>query len=337
MIPSLRLCHSSLNLDIYPKLLQNSLVICNFARKKQMNRIPLQLIKDYAIVCLSYICVLLFLRPAFFGEYKITESLMVVAVVHLVVLLLVVGIAESIVTFLFKTPFSYGDALITRLQHFALCGAVGVPVLMVLLTQANVIMMHGIEHADYAWHDKDGNFTLEWTLMSRSSCAVASFVIVMTMTALSELRQMRYVLLELFQINQMLETEQKILRSRLPKDNIIDKIILHGDNRDSLVVNPQDIVYVESIANYLNIVYFNDSDLCNKRLRSSLRDVEEALEAFPFMVRTHRAFLVNIHFITQVTGNSAGMKISLFSCGKVLPVSRSNIGEFKKRISEKIL
>lgn len=260
---------------------------------------------------------------------------MVVAVVHLAVLLLVVGIAESVVTHLFKTPFSYSDALLTRLQHFALCGAVGVPVLMVLLTQSNVIMMHGIEHADYAWHNKDGNFTLEWMLMSRSSCAVAAFTMTMAMTALSELRQMRYVLQELLQINHMLEIEQSALRSRLSKDNVTDKIILHGDNRDSLVVTPLDIVYVESIANYLNIVYFNDADLCNKRLRSSLRDIEEALEEFPFMVRTHRAFLVNIHFITEISGNSAGMKASLFSCDKVIPVSRSNIGEFKKIISEK--
>lgn len=297
-----------------------------------MTKIPLQLIKDYGIICLTYICILLFLRPAFFGEYKITESLMVVAVVHTMVLFLVVAIGESVVTFLLRRPFSYGDAFEIRLQHFVLCGAVCIPVMMVLLTQANVIMMHGIEHADYAWHDKDGNFTLEWLMMSRSSCAVASFIIVIAMTALSEIRQMRYALQELLQINELLEAEQKSLRSRLPKDNVTDKIIIHGDSRDSLIVNPQDIVYIESVANYLNIVYFNDADLCNKRLRSSLRDVMEALEEFPFMVRTHRAFLVNIHFITQVTGNSAGMKASLFSCDKVIPVSRSNIGEFKKRV-----
>lgn len=300
-----------------------------------MNKIPLPLIKDYGIVCLLYICALLFLRPAFFGEYKINESLMAVAVVHFVVLLLVVGIAECTLTYLFKSPFSYGDALVIRLQHFALCGAVGIPVMMVLLTQANGMMMHGIEHAGYAWHDKDGNFTLEWMLMSRSSCAVASFVIAISMTALSEVRQMRHVLQELFQINQMLAEEQMQLRSRLSEDNVAEEIILHGDSRGSLVVNPHDIIYVESIANYLNIVYFNDAELCNKRLRSSLRDIEEALEAFPFMVRTHRAFLVNIHFITEVSGNSASMKASLFGCDKVIPVSRSNIGEFKKIISEK--
>lgn len=301
-----------------------------------MKTIPLQLIKDYGIVCLSYICALLFLRPAFFGEYKITESLMVVATVHLIVLIIVMAIGECVVTFALRKQFSYGDDLEKRIQHFGLCGAVCIPVMMVLLTQANVIMMHGIEHASYAWLDRYGRFTLEWLMMSRTSCAVASFVIATAMIAMSELRQMRYVLQELLQINNLLEMEQKYLRSRLTKDNVTEKIILHGDCHGSLVINPLDIIYVESIANYLNIVYFNDAELCNKRLRSSLRDVEEALETFPFMVRTHRAFLVNIHFITQVTGNSAGMKVSLFSCDKVLPVSRSNIGEFKKRISEKI-
>lgn len=262
---------------------------------------------------------------------------MVVAVVHLIVLLLVFGIGECTITFLFKKPFSYGDAFLTRLQHFSLCGLVCIPIMMGVLTQANVIMMHGIEHAEYAWYDEEGNFTLKYLLMIRSSCAVASMVIAIAMTALSELRQMRYVLQELFQINQLLEMEQKHLRSRLPKDNVTDKIILHGDNRDSLIVNPLDIVYVESIANYLNIIYFNYADLCNKRLRSSLHEVEEALDAFPFMVRTHRAFLVNINFVTDVTGNSAGMKVSLFSCDKVIPVSRSNIEEFKKKITGKML
>lgn len=299
-----------------------------------MNKIPLQLIKDYGIVCLSYIAILLILRPAFFGEYKITESLMVVAAVHLLVLVLVFCIGECVTTYVFRKPFSYSDALMTRLNHFVLCGGICIPLMMVFLTQANMIMMHGIEHADYAWFDEDGRLTSKWFLMVRPSCAVASFIIVIAMTALSELRQMRYALQELFRINQLLETEQESISTYLSKDNVSDKIILQGDNRDSLAVNPQDIIYVESIANYLNIVYFNDADLCSKRLRSSLRDVEEALEAFPFMVRTHRAFLVNIHYITQVTGNSAGMKVSLFSCDKVIPVSRSNIGEFKKRISE---
>ena len=70
-------------------------------------------------------------------------------------------------------------------------------------------MMHGMEHIDFAWHDGNGNFTLEWILMSRSSCVVASFIMAVAMIAISEARQMRYVLHELLQINRMLEENQK--------------------------------------------------------------------------------------------------------------------------------
>jgi len=139
---------------------------------------------------------------------------------------------------------------------------------------------------------------------------------------------------ELQTLNALLETEQKMLRSRLTKDDVTDKIILHGDSRESLIVNPLDIMYVESVGNYLNVVYFNDADLCQKRLRSSLKEMEETLEAFPFMVHTHRAFLVNINFITQVSGNSGGYKINMFSTDRVLPVSKANVATFRSKILE---
>lgn len=297
-----------------------------------MKKIPFQLVKDYGIVALSYIAILLFLRPAFFGEYKITDSLIVVAIVHTFVLLLVYAIAESVTTFIFRRPFSYSDSFEKRLCHFVLCGSVCIPVMMVFLTLANVIMMHGMEHIDFAWHDGNGNFTLEWILMSRSSCVVASFIMAVAMIAISEARQMRYVLHELLQINRMLEENQKNTVIASSEEESEEEVLLHGDTRETLTLNPRDILYVESVANYLNIVFFKDSELCQKRLRSSLKEIENALENYKFIVHIHRAFLVNINFITNVTGNAAGYKIELFSCEKLLPVSKSNVLLFKERL-----
>ncbi len=138
---------------------------------------------------------------------------------------------------------------------------------------------------------------------------------------------------ELQALNALLESEQKMLRSQPVKDdNAADKIILRGDSKKSLLVNPHDLMYVESVGNYLSIVYFNDSELCQKRLRSSLKEIEDTLESFPFIVRTHRAFLVNINFITQVSGNSAGYKISMFSTDRILPVSKANVALFREKI-----
>lgn len=295
-----------------------------------MNKIPMQIIKDYCFVALSYVACLIFLRPAFFGEYKITESLMVVAIAHTFVLLLVFGISESVVTYIFQRHFSYSDSLEYRLEHFALCGIVSIPVMMLLLTLTNVIMMHGIEHIDYAWHDHNGNLTLDWLMMSRSSCVVASLIMAIVMTALSEFRQMRYVLQELLQINQMLEEKDSISASPEEEEKVM--VTLRGDTRESLTIEPNDVLYIESIANYISIVYFKDSELCQKRLRSSLKDIESVLENHTNIVHIHRAFLVNIRFITQVTGNSAGYKVELFGCDKVLPVSKSNVQLFKERL-----
>jgi len=138
---------------------------------------------------------------------------------------------------------------------------------------------------------------------------------------------------ELQSLNTLLECEQKELRSRLNKENLSDKIIINGDSRESLIVNPLDILFIESVGNYLSIAYFDNADLCQKRLRSSLKEVEEILEVYPFIVHIHRAFLVNINYITQVSGNSAGYKISMFSTDRVLPVSKANVNLFREKIS----
>lgn len=298
-----------------------------------MNRIPLQLFKDYGIVGLSYIAILIFLRPVFFGEYKITDSLIVVTVVHTFSLLFVYFISETFVTYIFRKPFAYSDPFYTRLQHFVLCGAVCIPLMMVIITQANTIMMHGVEHADYAWHDTNGNFTLDYLMMCRSSCVAAAFIMVIAMTAISEVRQMRFVLHELLDINHLLEENQGNIQSASISENDTEEVILQSDGRETMTVNPHDVLYVESVANYVNIIYYKDSELCQKRFRSSLKDIESALAEYPFLVHIHRAFLVNINFITQVTGNSSGYKIELFGSDKTLPVSKSNVAAFKEKIN----
>lgn len=145
-------------------------------------------------------------------------------------------------------------------------------------------------------------------------------------------RFMQVEIEELQKLNALLESEQKTLRSQQTKENRVERITIHGEGRDSLVVIPHEIMYVESVGNYLSIVYFNNSELCQKRLRCSLKEAEETLGAYPFIVHTHRAFLVNIHFITQVSGNSAGYKISMFSTDRTLPVSKANVASFRDKI-----
>lgn len=180
----------------------------------------------------------------------------------------------------------------------------------------------------------DGGFVL-WPYLSAVVCVViVSIPIYIWNRDQLKKRFLKAEIEELQMLNSLLETEQQMLRSNLEKDNVEEKIILQGEGKNTLIINPLDIMFVESVGNYLNIAYFNGTDLCQQRLRSSLKDVEEKLEVFPFMVHTHRAFLVNINYITQVSGNSAGYKVNLFSTERLIPVSKANVQAFRDKIRE---
>jgi len=299
-----------------------------------MKRIPNQLIKDYLIVGSALVCILFLVHPMFLTPDQRTVPVIVFKIVHAAFFLLTLIISEFVATYLFKNSFSYSSSITERLKHFAICAIVGVPVFNAFLNQSNTIMMFDFHSYSNAWSDTKGNFTLKWYMLTFDLCVIVAIIMIIAMMAMIKVRNIQSSLQELATINQMLDKEQKMLQSRLPEEKETEKIIIHGDSRESLIVNPLDIMYVESVGNYLSIVYFNDSELCQKRLRSSLKDVEETLEAFPFMVHIHRAFLVNINFITQVSGNSAGYKISLFSTDRILPVSKANVNLFREKIKE---
>ena len=297
-------------------------------------KIPRLLILDNACVCILYMAMIIAMHPIYFGEFRVTEELIVLLSQETILAFCVIITAELFVTYVLRKPFSYSDEMNVRFRYFVICAVVAVPLSTAALNQFFTLRRWGWEHWNYAWIDYDGVFSLRWFVSLLLPCIVGVGIILTDMLIISQIRFMLTSIRELKEINQILESEQEMLRSRLTKDNVTDKIILNGDSRESLIVNPLDIMYVESVGNYLSIVYFNDSDLCQKRLRSSLKDVEEALEAFPFMVHTHRAFLVNINFITQVSGNSAGYKINLFSTDRILPVSKSNVPLFRDKIKE---
>ncbi len=279
-------------------------------------------------------CITFLAHPMLLTPDQRAVPLPVFKIVHSSFFLLTLVLSEIIVTYIFQNSFTYSAGFWGRLKHFALCAVIGVPIFNIFLNQSNTIMMWDFSRYYYAWIDIDGTFTLKWYMKTINLCAMLSVILIIAMMAITRVRNIEHTLLELASINRMLETEQTKLRSRLPKDNVTDKIVIHGDSHESLTVNPLDVIYVESVGNYLNIVYLNDSELCQKRLRSSLKEVEETLEAYPFLVHTHRAFLVNINFITQVSGNSAGYKISMFSTDRVLPVSKANVPLFREKIIE---
>lgn len=89
------------------------------------------------------------------------------------------------------------------------------------------------------------------------------------------------------------------------------------------------IKYIEALQNYVVIGYVNaEGQLKNKTERATLKSILAKVKESP-IVRTHRSFLVNQQAITETTGNSQGLLLTLANCDKKIPVSRSYVPTFK--------
>ena len=107
---------------------------------------------------------------------------------------------------------------------------------------------------------------------------------------------------------------------------------LADNEKDHIVIELLNLIYIESTGNYIKIFYVKENQLKNELMRSTLRSAELQLEQFPFILKCHRAFLVNANKIIQVKGNSQGLRLVLKDIETEIPVSRN----FSKSLKEKL-
>ncbi|MDR3261524.1 MAG: LytTR family transcriptional regulator [Tannerella sp.] len=101
-------------------------------------------------------------------------------------------------------------------------------------------------------------------------------------------------------------------------------VILSGTTKDKLVLNPTKILYIESSGNYVKINFLEDRKVTRKILRTTIQLMEDALKAYPTIIRCHRAFIVNISYIEKINANQQGFLLVLKIIDKEVPVSRTH-------------
>lgn len=124
----------------------------------------------------------------------------------------------------------------------------------------------------------------------------------------------------------------KILSQGLNNSKLTDIITLEGSTKESIAINPNAILYIESAGNYINIVYYEESNIQKKMLRSTIKQIEELLQPYVSFIRCHRAFIVNINQISNILGNAQGYKLVLHHTDSVIPVSRTYMKQLKESI-----
>lgn len=108
------------------------------------------------------------------------------------------------------------------------------------------------------------------------------------------------------------------------------EITLAGTTSEKITLNVTDMLYVESVGNYVKVCYICNGEIRTDMLRATSKQMEETLHEYPLVVRCHRAFLVNLRQVERIVSQNGNMQLVVKHCNDALPVSRSNMTSIKK-------
>lgn len=100
--------------------------------------------------------------------------------------------------------------------------------------------------------------------------------------------------------------------------------------KEELKFFPSEFIYAESEGNYVNFFLWKDGKVKTAVIRNSITNIEDQLAKVPYIVRTHRAFIVNLKKVTSRKGNALGYDLKLSGTEDEIPVSRNNVKDFNR-------
>ena len=155
----------------------------------------------------------------------------------------------------------------------------------------------------------------------------------------------RYLAAELEETRQLNEQLKKLQNSgqdsqiKEEDTNQDSQITLEGTTNEHVSLEISDLLYIEAVGNYVKVLSLNKDQAVAKQennevhthmLRATMKQMEDALQAYPMIVRCHRAFMVNLGQVEQISSNSRAMQLVMRHSHDAIPVSRSNVNKLKE-------
>lgn len=122
------------------------------------------------------------------------------------------------------------------------------------------------------------------------------------------------------------------------KNTTSETLSFPNGTKDVLEMEADDFFYAEADGNYVKVCFRSSEGgkETQKLLRITMKQAEHTVLALPYIIRCHRAFLVNIRRVVKVDGNSQGYRLQLKGCESEVPVSRAYAKEVKLLIENKV-
>ncbi|MBW1298293.1 LytR/AlgR family response regulator transcription factor [Aquimarina litoralis] len=129
------------------------------------------------------------------------------------------------------------------------------------------------------------------------------------------------IILSVLSVFLRLHYGKKQLHGNQKKPNDNKKIVVKSTlKKESFLIVPENIVYVKSEDNYINIHYLEDNVLQKKVMRNTLSSIHKQLN---YLLKVHRSYIINPDFITSVEGNAQKGSVHLKYIEEKLPVSKT--------------
>ncbi|WP_375445789.1 LytTR family DNA-binding domain-containing protein [uncultured Fibrella sp.] len=162
------------------------------------------------------------------------------------------------------------------------------------------------------------------------------FVPVFVGVMLAERRRLTRNLAQAQQLNAQLDQlHQPNVPETQSEPELPTGILLTGETgKERLSLLPNQLIYVESVGNYVEVHWLNFMFPQKTVLRSTLKEVEAATTHDPQLFRCHRAFLINLRAVSHTTGNSRGYQLTMSGSNREIPVSRSYLAAFNARMAQ---
>ena len=174
--------------------------------------------------------------------------------------------------------------------------------------------------------DRVGGNQLSWTNFLETLVIIAfcSFAIGLYWRFKFRSRYLAIELRETQQLNEQLKKKSTPIASQ--------SITLTGSTSESLTLQVSDLLYIESVGNYAKVFHLHEGKVQTDMLRATSKQIEDELQAYPMIVRSHRAFLVNLGQVDQIVSCSGTTQLLIKHCHEFIPVSRSNMAQVKEAI-----
>ena len=235
-------------------------------------------------------------------------------------------LSEAILKFIVRMPRSYDQGvsyIISRNLRFQLINTPLVSLFICLYR--HIAMSHQVE---------SNKLSLSNFLETLAIIAFLSFAIGLYWRFKFRSRYLAAELEETRQLNEQLKkTQNALVKGDAPQEASDTQVVLSGTTNESVSLDITNLLYIEAVGNYVKVCQLLDGNVKTDMLRATSKQMEENLQAYPLIVRCHRAFLVNLGQVEQIVSNSRTMQLVMKHSHDAIPVSRSNMSQIKEAIS----